>query len=190
MKLFYFFNLICFIENSILYLHKHRCFIYCKRKKKTFNGLGWVVRFWTIVRIWDLGLWGEYPSSEGHRLSKWSYLIFTRVSEKIMKNFERLGWQARPRNEPATSCLPVFERSHWWGQGRTVWYPCLTRDSNPGPLVQHPTSLTIATLGRQWLSVSDIKKPFLFLIQKVYIIFGYVISITQTFMLAREKEGK
>ena len=37
-----------------------------------------------------------------------------------MENFERLGRQARLRNEPGTSHLPVFERSHWWGQGRTV----------------------------------------------------------------------
>ena len=59
-----------------------------------------------------------------------------------MENSERIGRQARPRNEPGTSHLPVFEPSHWWGQGRTARHPCLTRDSNSGPLVQHPASLT------------------------------------------------
>ena len=28
------------------------------------------------------------------------------------------------------------------GQGRTARHPCLARDSNPGPLVQQPASLT------------------------------------------------
>ena len=59
-----------------------------------------------------------------------------------MENSERLDRQARPGFEPGTSPLPVFKRSHWWGQGRTARHPCLTRDSNPGHLVQQPASLT------------------------------------------------
>ena len=49
-------------------------------------------------------------------LFKGSQPVFTQVSEKTTENSERLGRQARPRNEPGTSRLPVFERSHWWGQ--------------------------------------------------------------------------
>ena len=62
-----------------------------------------------------------------------------------MENSERLSRQVRLRNEPGTSRLPVFERSHWWGQGRTARNPCLTRGSNSGPLVQQPASITTLT---------------------------------------------
>ena len=75
-------------------------------------------------------------------LNKGSQPVFTRVSEETTENSERLGRQARSRNEPGTSLLAVFERKHWWGQGRTARHPCLTLDSNPEPLVQQPTSLT------------------------------------------------
>ena len=78
----------------------------------------------------------------GGSLSKTSQPIFTRVLEKTTENSKRLGWQARPRNEPGTSRIPVFQRSHWWGHGRTARHPCLARDSNPGRLVQQPASLT------------------------------------------------
>ena len=37
-----------------------------------------------------------------------------------MENSEWLGLQARVWNEPGTFRQPVFERSHWWDQGRTV----------------------------------------------------------------------
>ena len=37
--------------------------------------------------------------------------MFTRVSEKTTENSERLGRQARPRNEHGTSRLPIFEHS-------------------------------------------------------------------------------
>ena len=43
----------------------------------------------------------------GGGLSKGSYTVFTRVSEKTMENSERLGRQARPGFEPGTSRLPV-----------------------------------------------------------------------------------
>ena len=41
-------------------------------------------------------------------LSKGSYPVFTRVSEKTTENSERLGRQARPGLEPGTSRLPVL----------------------------------------------------------------------------------
>ena len=66
-----------------------------------------------------------------------------------MENSERLGRQARPRIEPGTSRLQVFEHSHRWGQGRTVWHPNLTRDLNPGSLVLQPASLATTPLGRR-----------------------------------------
>ena len=65
-----------------------------------------------------------------------------------MENSKQLGRQARPRNEVGTSRLPVFEHSYWWSQERTALHPCLTRDSNPEPLVQQPASLTTAPFGR------------------------------------------
>ena len=53
-------------------------------------------------------------------LSEGSQPVFKRVSEKTAENSERICRQARPRNESGTSRLAVFERSHWWGQGRTA----------------------------------------------------------------------
>ena len=41
-------------------------------------------------------------------LSKGSYPVFTRVSEKTTKNSERIGRQARPGFEPVTSRLTVL----------------------------------------------------------------------------------
>ena len=42
-------------------------------------------------------------------LSKESYPVFTRVSEKITENSERLDGQARPGIEPGPSRLTNFE---------------------------------------------------------------------------------
>ena len=44
--------------------------------------------------------------------------MFTRVSEEITENSERLGRQARTGIEPGTSCLSVLGAEplrHWWG---------------------------------------------------------------------------
>ena len=41
-------------------------------------------------------------------LSKGSYPVFTRVSEKTKENSEQLGRQARQEIEPSTSHLPVL----------------------------------------------------------------------------------
>ena len=74
---------------------------------------------------------------------------FCENEENFSEISERLGRQARPRNEPGTSRRPIFERSHWWSQERTARHPCLTRYSNPGSLVQQPASKATALLGRR-----------------------------------------
>ena len=53
---------------------------------------------------------GKVPFLGG--LSKGSYPVFTRVSEKIKENSERLGRQARPGFEPGTSHQPVFKEQN------------------------------------------------------------------------------
>ena len=74
--------------------------------------------------------------------------VFLRDPSPYLREFrrksERLDRQARPGIELGTYRLPVFERSHWWSQGRTARHPFLIRDSNPEPLVQQMASLTTA----------------------------------------------
>ena len=44
--------------------------------------------------------------------------MFTRFSEKITENSERIGQQTRPGIKPRTSHLPVLRAEqlrHWWG---------------------------------------------------------------------------
>ena len=75
-------------------------------------------------------------------LSKGSQPVFTRFSEKTTENFKRLGQQARPGNDPSTSCLQIFEcrtLNHCGSKHLQCGYPCLTRDSNQGSLVQQLT---------------------------------------------------
>ena len=91
-------------------------------------------------------------------LSKGSQPVFTRVSEKTTENSERLDRQARPRIEPGTSRLPVFERSHWWGQKRSVSHPCFTRNSSPGLLKSKLASLTSTSLGQISSQINNIYK--------------------------------
>ena len=53
-------------------------------------------------------------------LSKGSFPVFRRVSEKAMENFERLGRKAQPEFECGTFRLSVLsaEPLHcWWGPG-------------------------------------------------------------------------
>ena len=66
------------------------------------------------------------------------------------ERLERIGRQALPRNEPGTSRQPVFERSQGrWSQGWTVSHPCLTRDSNPEPLMKQSAPLSTTPVGRR-----------------------------------------
>ena len=51
-------------------------------------------------------------------ISKGSYPVFKRVSEKTTGNSKRLGREARPEIEPGTSRQPVLcveLLRHWWG---------------------------------------------------------------------------
>ena len=89
------------------------------------------------------------PGPVGGVVSKGSQPVFTRVSEKTTENSERLGQQVRPGIEPGPSRLLVLER-------RTMQPLVEPRTDNltsmphwnPRPLVQQPTSLTTAPLGR------------------------------------------
>ena len=108
--------------------------------------VGWLVLgFMADCLTRDLGQWVVCPPWGVLLRDPSPYL----VSEKTTENSERLGRQARPGIEPGTSRLPVFERSYWWSQGRTVRHPCLIRDSNPDPQVQQLAFLTAAPFGRR-----------------------------------------
>ena len=111
----------------------------------SYSKRGLVVGFKSNCHTRNTGTIGGMPSAVDP--SKGSQPIFTRVSEKTTENSEWLARQARPRNEIGTTRLSFFEHSHWWGQGRIARHPCLTWDSNPGPLDQQPASLTTSPPG-------------------------------------------
>ena len=67
----------------------------------------WLQDLRPIVRLWDLGLQVKCPL-QGQSLSKGSYPLFTRVSEKTTENSERLGRQAQQRFKPGTSRLLIL----------------------------------------------------------------------------------
>ena len=67
-----------------------------------------------VVHMWKLGLRG---SALRMGLSKGFLPVFTRVSEKITENSQRLIRQVQPGIEPDTSHLPVLRLEAlgpWW----------------------------------------------------------------------------
>ena len=64
----------------------------------------------SYVGLWDYGQLSAcetWVSALREDLSKGSYPVPKRVSEKTTENSERLGRQVRPGFEPGTSRLPV-----------------------------------------------------------------------------------
>ena len=77
-------------------------------RESHFCMTGWLVGFksnFAACGTWD---YRGYVLLGG--LSKGSYLVFTRVSEKTTENSERLCRQTRPDIAPRTSRLPVLKR--------------------------------------------------------------------------------
>ena len=72
-------------------------------------------------------------------------------------------------------------------KGRTARHLCLTRDSNPGPLVQQPASLTASPLVGKWAQInklfSEIKTK-----REYYLIEGAILFLIEMTLKAGDVE--
>ena len=90
--------------------------------------------------MWDLGLGGRILSVR----------VFLRDPSPYLREFRRKprkipNGQVDKRDRGMNLAPPVYQflsTATGGAKGRTARHPCLTRDSNPGPLVQQPASLT------------------------------------------------